>query len=83
VALEVGYSDLKDKQKEVLVKFVTGNDVFAVLPTGYGKTLCFACLPGVFDKLLNITNSIIVVITPLISIMKDQVGNLFNYSDSE
>lgn len=50
-----------------------GKDVFAVLPTGYGKSLCCACLPGVFDKLFGSTNSIVAVITPLTSILKDQV----------
>ena len=35
----IGYQSLKDKQREVIVNFVKGNDVFAVLPTGYGKGL--------------------------------------------
>ncbi len=35
----MGYSTLKEKQKEVIVNILRGNDVFAVLPTGYGKSL--------------------------------------------
>ena len=54
--------------------FVLGNDVFAVLPTGYGKSLCYACLPGVFNQILGVTTSIVIVITPLTSIIKDQVS---------
>ena len=37
-------------QLEVVEAFVKGRDVIAVLPTGYGKSLCFACLPLVFDR---------------------------------
>ncbi len=40
VARSLGYSSLKDKQLEVIENFVSGHDVFAVLPTGYGKSLC-------------------------------------------
>ena len=40
------------EQLRVTETFVQGRDVFAVLPTGYGKSLCYACLPIVFDKLL-------------------------------
>ena len=40
-------------QRRVIVSFVNGNDVFAILPTGYGKSLCLACLPLVFDILFN------------------------------
>ena len=48
----LGYTDLKQEQLRVVEAFVEGYDVFAVLPTGYGKSLCYACLPIVFDKLL-------------------------------
>ncbi len=51
-----------------------GNDVFGVLPTGYGKSLCYGCLPFVFDSLLQLEkHSIIIVVTPLTAIMDDQV----------
>ena len=39
IAVEAaGYGSLKEKQIEVIVNLVKGNDVFAVLPTGYGKS---------------------------------------------
>ena len=70
MANALGYPSLKDEQKTVLTNFILGNDVFAMLPTGFGKSLCYAGLPRVFDSLLETTNSIVVVITPLASIMK-------------
>ena len=59
-ARSLGYCELREKQAEVLEKFVSGHDVFAVLPTGYGKSLCYACLPGTFDLLFNKTEPSIV-----------------------
>ncbi len=50
-AQHLGYSSLQSLQEEVVVSFVTGHYVFAILPTGYGKSLCYACLPNVFDLL--------------------------------
>ena len=73
VAASLGYNHLKDQQKVVISRFVLGSDVFAILPTGFGKTLCYACLPNVFDKLYGVDNSIIIVISPLTSIIKTQV----------
>ena len=74
VATEVfGYQSLKDKQKEVIVNFMKGSDVFVVLLTGYGKCLCYTCLPKVYDCLLGTQGSIVVVVTSLIAIIKDQV----------
>ena len=42
-AKELGYSNLKPERLEVVETFVKGRDVFAVLPTGYGKSLSRAC----------------------------------------
>ena len=50
-------------------------DVFISLPTGYGKSLCFAILPLVFDSLRNVKQkSIVLVVSPLLSIIEDQIA---------
>lgn len=70
---------IKEEQLDVVATFVSGRDVFAVLPTGFGKSLCYQCLPRVFNKIEFDGKdhcSIVVVVSPLIAIMKDQVGNL-------
>ena len=72
-ARELGYTQMKPEQLRVVEAFVQGRDVFAILPTGYGKSLCYGCLPLVFDNLLKTKDSIVVVVTPLTAIMKDQV----------
>ena len=76
-ANKLRYPNLKPEQMDVVETFVKGRNVFTVLPTGYGKSLCSGCLPIVFDKLLGRVGedrSIIVVVTPLTVIMKDQVS---------
>ncbi len=74
VAKQLGYDKLKGLQVEVILSFLTGKDVFAILPTGYGKSLCFAILPLLLDHLFNFPlPSIVIVVTPLIAIMEDQV----------
>jgi len=45
----MGIQKLKEKQKDAITLFVDGNDVLVILPTGFGKSLCFALLPLVFD----------------------------------
>ena len=48
-AKQLGYGALKDLQLEVIKGIATGRDMFALLQTRYGKSLCYGCLPVVFD----------------------------------
>ena len=48
-------------------------DVFVNLPTGYGKSLIYHALPTVFDALHSSSGHIVVVVSPLICLMEDQV----------
>jgi len=73
-AAKLGYEELRPKQSQALRSFVSGCDVFVCLPTGSGKSLCYCLLPVVFDCLKGRTcESIVVVVSPLIALMKDQV----------
>jgi len=37
--------EVKPKQREALMSYISGNDTFVVLPTGYGKSIIYALLP--------------------------------------
>ena len=77
-AASFGYSSLKSEQERALEAFIRGEDVFVSLPTGYGKSLCYVLLPTIFDMLRRVDKaSIAIVISPLISLMKDQTA-IFN-----
>ena len=64
-----GYASFRAGQEEVVSAILSGRDVMAVMPTGAGKSLCYQIpalvLPG-----------ITIVVSPLISLMRDQVGAL-------
>lgn len=64
-----GFTSFRSLQKEIIEDALEGKDVFALLPTGGGKSLCFQ-LPALVRPGLT------VVISPLISLMKDQVDAL-------
>ena len=55
------------------------DNVFAVLPTGYGKNLYYTCLPIAYDNILKTKGSIVVVVvTPLTAIIEDQVSAMYS-----
>ena len=68
----VGLQSLTNLQRHVIRSFVTGNDVFVSLPTGFGKSYCFVLLPLVFDNFLGYQGSIILCVSPLTSLMLEQ-----------
>ena len=74
---------VKVKQEEALFHFYNGRDVFAWFPTGlYGKSICFQLISFLLDFKLNRTTvpqverSVVLVISPLVSLMVDQVSGL-------
>ena len=64
-----GFSSFRPLQEDIIRDSLAGKDVFAVLPTGGGKSLCFQ-LPALVRPGLT------VVVSPLIALMKDQVDAL-------
>jgi RecQ family ATP-dependent DNA helicase len=64
-----GYTEFRPLQKEAMECLCTGRDAVVVLPTGGGKSLCFQA-PAVT------TPGLAIVVSPLISLMKDQVDAL-------
>jgi len=64
-----GYGAFRPLQREIIDATLAGQDVFALLPTGGGKSLCFQ-LPALARPGLT------VVVSPLIALMKDQVDQL-------
>ena len=68
---QLGY-DLYTSQEKAILSFVSGHDTFISLLTGSGKSLCYFVLPSIFNDLRGTTSSI-VVISPLIALMKEQV----------
>ena len=75
---DMGYSALKPQQEVIVRHVLSGRDVFVSLPTGSGKSLCYTLLPMVFDRLKqpSADRSLVIIVSPLITLMKDQVRSL-------
>lgn len=61
-----GYDEFRPGQKEIIQKVIDQENVLGIMPTGSGKSICYQ-LPSL------LLDGITVVVSPLISLMKDQV----------
>ncbi len=71
-----GFSTFKGKQKEIIQTLLDGDDVFVLMPTGGGKSLCYQ-LPAL------ISEGTAIVVSPLIALMKNQVDAVNGLSSGE
>ncbi|EGQ27487.1 ATP-dependent DNA helicase RecQ [Sporosarcina newyorkensis 2681] len=69
-----GYDVFRPGQEEVIRHIVAGRDAVAIFPTGMGKSLCYQ-LPA------YVLNGAVVVISPLVALMEDQVANLRKHKE--
>ena len=68
---------LNEHQKVAIQKIVMQKkDVFVNLPTGFGKSLIYEALPHMFDYTTELPGHIVIVVSPLVSLMEDQVKYL-------
>ncbi len=67
-----GFSSYRPYQEEIIAAILDGRDLFAALPTGGGKSLCYQLPAMILPK-------VVVVVSPLIALMEDQVAGARQY----
>lgn len=75
-ASRLGISKLKKQQHEAIVSVLAGKDVFVSLPTGFGKSVIYNIIPICLKRLFPSLDPFVLIISPLISLMEDQISNL-------
>ena len=71
---------LKPEQPQAVRHIYKGRDVFLWLPTLFCKSICHEVLPFLLNcKLVKSESSIVIIVSPLVSLMVDQVASLRSY----
>lgn len=71
-----GFDTFKGNQEEIIFSLLAGNDVFVLMPTGGGKSLCYQ-LPSLM------LDGTAIIISPLIALMKNQVDAMRNFGEDD
>ena len=68
---KLGVTTLKKEQKQIITAVLNGKDTLCILPTGFGKSLCYV-LPHMLTK------RNVVIVSPLVSLIRDQEQKYMN-----